>query len=252
MKKLQIGIYSTATEWLTEASSVIANDVEALKEHVDIHMFQEASEMWGGVKRNSIHILFVDIEKDGDEGIQLVKKINQEWPLCQIVYVCDSFRYVMDAYETKHIYYILKDNFKEKWPCILEKAIRHLKADIHKEMVFQCHGGLTVRLRLDEIMYFERNIRVTYVVTKEARYVIDEKISEIEQKIMSTHFMRCHTSFLVNFSFVRQCTKKKLILENGQMIDISRSYWGKVEKAYTQWAKNNIMLVKRPKQKISG
>ena len=89
----------------------------------------------------------------------------------------------MDAYETKHIYYILKEKFEEKLPCIMDKAIRQLKVCGSKEMAFQCHGGVIVRLNLDEIMYFERNIRVTYIVTQNGRYVIDEKIREIEQKI---------------------------------------------------------------------
>ena len=90
-------------------------------------------------------------------------------------------------------------------------------------------------------MYFERNLRVTYVVAKNSRYIIDEKISELEEKIMSEDFLRCHSSFLVNLSYVKECMKKKLILKNGQVIDISRSYWGKVEKEYIQWAKSTAV-----------
>ena len=65
----------------------------------------------------------------------------------------------------------------------------------------------------------------------------DEKIREIEQKILSDDFMRCHTSFLVNFSYVKECTKKKMLLENGKIVDISRSYWKKTEEAYVEWVK---------------
>ena len=157
-----------------------------------------------------------------------------------MVYVSDGFHHVMDAYETKHIYYILRERLKEKLPYIVEKAIRQLKAIHNKEMAFQCHGGTIVRLRLDEIMYFERNLRVTNIVTREYRYIIDEKITEIEERMMSEDFVRCHSSFLVNFLYVKACTKKKLILKDGQVIDISRSYWGKVEKEYVQWVKKAI------------
>ncbi|MEE0142594.1 MAG: LytTR family DNA-binding domain-containing protein [Coprococcus sp.] len=157
-----------------------------------------------------------------------------------MVYVSDGFHHVMDAYETKHIYYILKEKFEEKLPCIMDKAIRQLKACGSKEMAFQCHGGVIVRLKLDEIMYFERNLRVTNVVTREYRYIVDEKISEIEERMMSEDFVRCHSSFLVNFFYVKACTKKELILKNGQVIDISRSYWGKAEKEYVQWVKKAI------------
>lgn len=46
-----------------------------------------------------------------------------------------------------------------------------------------------------------------------------------------------HTSFLVNFSYVKECTKKKMLLENGKIVDISRSYWKKTEEAYVEWVK---------------
>lgn len=68
--------------------------------------------------------------------LKLIKKVNREWPVCQVVYVSDGFHHVMDAYETKHIYYILKEKFEEKLPCIMDKAIRQLKVCGSKEMAF--------------------------------------------------------------------------------------------------------------------
>ena len=74
-------------------------------------------------------------------------------------------------------------------------------------------------------------------ITKEKEYTVDEKIPEIEERIASDDFVRCHTSFLVNFSYVKECTKKKMLLENGKIVDISRSYWKKTEEAYVEWVK---------------
>ena len=74
-------------------------------------------------------------------------------------------------------------------------------------------------------------------ITKEKEYTVDEKIPEIEERIASDDFVRCHTSFLVNFSCVKECTRKKLLLENGKTVDVSRSYWKKTEDAYVEWVK---------------
>jgi two-component system LytT family response regulator len=74
-------------------------------------------------------------------------------------------------------------------------------------------------------------------LTKEKEYTVDEKIPEIEERIASDDFVRCHTSFLVNFSCVKECTRKKLLLENGKTVDVSRSYWKKTEDAYVEWMK---------------
>ena len=47
------------------------------------------------------------------------------------------------------------------------------------------------------------------MVTTEKEYTVDDKIPEIEERIASDDFVRCHTSFLVNFSYVKECTKKE-------------------------------------------
>ena len=182
----------------------------------------------------------MNIEENSKKVIELVKEINRYLPMCQIVYISSSFSHIMDIYETKHSYYVLKDKFEEKLPSIMLKAMRELKAN-NKNIVLQCHGSKILRIKLDEIMYFERNLRVTYVVTQSSRYIVDDKINELEQQIVNGDFCRCHTSFLVNFAYVKECTRKRLVLENGQAIDISRSYWGKVEKEYLEWAKKAMM-----------
>ena len=97
--------------------------------------------------------------------------------------------------------------------------------------------GEKLNLKLDDILYFERDKRVTYVVTMEKEYTVDDKIQEIEERIAREDFVRCHTSFLVNFSYVKECTKKKMLLENGKIVDVSRSYWKKTEDAYVEWVK---------------
>ena len=48
MKKLQIGIYSTEPAWLENSREILEHYGENLKNNVEIHSFQNASEMWGG------------------------------------------------------------------------------------------------------------------------------------------------------------------------------------------------------------
>lgn len=48
MKKLQIGIYSTEPAWLENSREILEHYEENLKNNVEIHSFQNASEMWGG------------------------------------------------------------------------------------------------------------------------------------------------------------------------------------------------------------
>lgn len=50
MKKLQIGIYSTEPAWLENSREILEHYEENLKNNIEIHSFQNASEMCGGGK----------------------------------------------------------------------------------------------------------------------------------------------------------------------------------------------------------
>lgn len=232
---LRIGICDDKPEWLEKAGDTVKRCAEQMQKKVEMYFFQNGSELLKE-EHPKMHILFMDIEMPGESGIDLAMEVNRKWPECQIIYLTNYWSYAMDVYETHHVYYILKEKFEEKLPAVLEKAIEQLRKQ-NRRIVLQCHGGVKANLKLDDILYFERDKRVTYVVTTEKEYTVDDKIQEIEERIASEDFVRCHTSFLVNFSYVKECTKKKMLLENGKIVDVSRSYWKKTEDAYVEWVK---------------
>ena len=67
----------------------------------------------------------------------------------------------LDVYK-RQVYYIVKEKFEEKLPGVLEKAIEQLRKQ-KRRVVLQCHGGVKANLKLDDILCFERDKRVTYV-----------------------------------------------------------------------------------------
>lgn len=48
MRKLQIGIYSTEPEWLEKSKDMIENNIQTLKDYVEIHRFKSDSELYAG------------------------------------------------------------------------------------------------------------------------------------------------------------------------------------------------------------
>ena len=236
---LRIGICDDAPDWREKTRETVKHCIEQMANSVEIYSFQNGNELLSE-DHPPMHILFMDIEMSGENGIDLAMEVNRKWPKCQVIYLTNFWSYAMEVYETRHVYYIVKEKFEEKLPGVLEKAIEQLRKQ-NRRIVLQCHGGVKANLKLDDILYFERDKRVTYVVTTEKEYTVDDKIPEIEERIASDDFVRCHTSFLVNFSYVKECTKKKMLLENGKIVDISRSYWKKTEEAYVEWMKRWAM-----------
>ena len=211
---LRIGICDDAPDWREKTRETVKHCTDQMANSVEIYSFQNGNELLSE-EHPPMHIMFMDIEMSDENGIDLAMEVNRKWPKCQVVYLTNYWSYAMEVYETRHVYYIVKEKFEEKLSGVLEKAIEQLRKQ-NRRVALQCHGGVKASLKLDDILYFERDRRVTYVITKEKEYTVDEKIPEIEERIASDDFVRCHTSFLVNFSYVKECTRKKLLLENGK------------------------------------
>ena len=100
-----------------------------------------------------MHIMFMDIEMSDENGIDLAMEVNRKWPKCQVVYLTNYWSYAMEVYETRHVYYIVKEKFEEKLSGVLEKAIEQLRKQ-NRRVALQCHGGVKASLKLDDILYF--------------------------------------------------------------------------------------------------
>lgn len=95
-------------------------------------------------------------------------------------------------------------------------------------IVFTCHGK-TIRLRPDEIIYIESHNHKISICTVDEIYNVYEKISDVKKRL-STEFVQCHKSFLVNLKHVYSLEGKEVIMKNGRRIPISRGHQGEMKK----------------------
>lgn len=52
----------------------------------------------------------MDIELGKENGIDLALKVNEVTPYTQIIYITAYMQYVSDVYQSKHTYFIDKEN----------------------------------------------------------------------------------------------------------------------------------------------
>lgn len=75
-----------------------------------------------------------------------------------------------------------------------------------------------------EIFYIETEGRKVRIHTSGEEILYPCRLSEIEELLPSSLFIRCHQSYLVQFDAVSKIAQSKAILKNGEEIPISRPY----------------------------
>lgn len=248
---MRIGICDDDKLWCEKAQKIIEEyaAMSHLSMQISVFMSEEEVLRYEG---DPLDVLFCDIElekaeeesvpvpecEDGvakENGISLAMKVNQRWAYCQIVYLTNYIFYATEVYQTKHVFFVLKDQFEKRIEEIFEKLIHELKQE-QERLLFSTIGGGQVILSPNDIYYFERNGRVTNIITKHGEYAIHEKLGAVMEQLPARDFIRCHNSYIVYFPAVREMVKGAFILVNETRVVISRSYAKKAKEAFMQWA----------------
>lgn len=237
---MRIGIFDDDRLWCERAVQIIEDYGKSYEMETEVICFTSVPDM-DLYQGEPLDVLFMDIEiEQGDNenvrnGIDLTLKINEKWKNCQVVYLTNYLCYATDVYHTEHVFFVLKEQFKNRIHEVFQKVIHNLEQKTVR-LFFEQIGGTSVILSPEEILYFERDGRITNIITEHGIYSIWDKLSDVAKRLPSVDFVRCHNSFIVYFPAVREMEKGQFILKDGSRIMISRSHAKAVKNAFMKWA----------------
>ena len=239
-KEMKIGIFDDDKCWCERAVRIIEDYGKSCEMETEIIVFLSASEM-ERYQGEPLDVLFMDIEleqeNDGNirNGIDLTLRINERWKNCQVVYLTNYLCYATDVYHTEHVFFVLKEQFQNRIREVFEKVVHNLEQKTTR-LFFEQIGGASVILAPEEILYFERDGRITHIVTKQGVYSIRDKLGDVMKRLSPVDFVRCHNSYIVYLPAVREMLADVFLMDDGREVMISRSYRKIAKAAFMKWA----------------
>lgn len=100
------------------------------------------------------------------------------------------------------------------------------------------------RVSLDEIMYFQSDRRVTYIITEKGSKKCYGKLNDIERRLLDSNivFFRIHQSFLVNPQYVIAYFYDSIELLDGTILSISENRRKKVSALFCTLKGEDIIV----------
>lgn len=172
-------------------------------------------------ERIEFDVVILDIELDNKSGIDLAIQTNITSPLTQIIFVTAYINYASDVYESKHVYFMCKERIDQYLPIALERALTNVH-NFESQMIYLSWNKQTFKVSQRDIIYAERDYRITYVYTKNEVYRTSKKINELINDLNSC-FCMCHKSIVVNLNYVKDIQRNTVILKTDKTLPISRS-----------------------------
>ena len=193
-----------------------------LKKHSEtVEVIDEAGngiEAVDKIKALTPDVVFLDVQMPGMDGFEVLRSLTVQ---PQVIFTTAYDHYALGAFRENAIDYLLKPIDQDE----LHRAVGRirppsedtselknavtalLKRTSPKRTRISVKIGDSIRLiKLDTIIYFQADEKLTSVITEEGEFVIDDSISELEEKLPAD-FRRIHRGYIVNVSYVKEIRK---------------------------------------------
>lgn len=215
--------------------SRLLNQYQAEKEPAfQYDSFSNAMDLLDAMRRNTYHVLFLDVLMPGLDGMEAAREIRRFDEETKIIFLTSSKEFAVESYAVGAHYYMLKPATAQKLFPILDKLFLETK-----------QGAETLLIKTASVFHQipYRNIEFLEVFNKKLSFhLVDDSVKEIhgslsdyEGTLLSRQeFFKVHRSYIVNMSYILSLSPKEIITYTKQTVPISRLLYNQVREAYMQ------------------
>lgn len=172
------------------------------------------------VQSDDFDIAYLGPVIDEKSGFDLGRTVHKNCPDCKIIYVCDDYEYMHEAFRAFAFQMLLKSQEK-----LLEsefyRALALYKKQ-HYHVLFYMENGTTHDFIPGEIVYIESTGNIVTVVTLDNRYRgYFENYLPLKQRLLEYHFFQMHPQYFVNMEHIELIRSGELIMDNNDVIPTS-------------------------------
>ena len=189
------------------------------------------------------HILFLDIEMSGIDGIQTAFRLREKNYDGIIIFLTSHTEFMPDAFKVNAFRFLSKPIDDEKFT----EAFTAAEKDILNTAHILINGkNKSMYMKLTDIVYLEAYGDGTYIYDKNGNtYDTDCSLKYWKEEIGTEHFFQVHKSYIVSFLHISHIDKDGTIMLNGysQEISISRRNYAVFKNAFFDYVKRHARIM---------
>lgn len=177
-----------------------------------------------------VDVLFLDIDMPNVSGLEFRRK-TAHVPVC--IFITAHPEHAVESFELDTLDFIVKplklDRFTatiariEKFMEINQKALL-FESSIGGDIIYLKEGHEQTKVKLHEILYLEALKDYTLIITPQKKHCILSTIGNTLKEPSFQSFVRVHRSYAVQKQYIEKRTSTDILLNDGTLIPIGRSY----------------------------
>ncbi len=225
-------------EWI-QLQATKAQLEEAYKSlDLRIDVFQDGRQLIASTEKICYDLIILDIEMPGIDGLSVARKLRELKQETALVFLTSHLEYALKGYEVNALRYLTKPVKKEQ----LTEIINHLieKNSEARRILLKAEDEM-VMVSVRDILYMEACNQDIRIVTGDREYLRRYNIRDYEEQLNPYFFVRCHRSYLVNLSHIARIAGRDIVVDNQDIIPLSRTREKSVKEALILYTKRSAL-----------
>ncbi len=230
MNKLHIAICEDNDLELNHLISIIENHGAS----ITYQTFSSGKEFLDTFKRGVFDLLIMDIYLGDITGIEIVSDVRMiDSEIC-VAFQTSSLEHTRASYRLNALKYLEKPVEKTELLELIDFTLMKKNNAPYLEIV---SNRKNMRILLSHIMYLEQKSRKVLIYLANGEIITtNTKLSEI-QPMLTSDFLNCHKSYIVNLSYVKNINAELLVFEmtNKSNVYIRRESFSKHKRDFENY-----------------
>ena len=202
--------------------------------YTDIQRFNSGKALLQAMEQTRFHIVLLDIEMPGMDGIAVGKRLRELGDGTHIVYVSEAESRVFESFLVQPLGFVRKSNFLNDIAAVVELYVKTCSQDERGDYLeFQTRSVL-LTLKSRQIRYIEgsRNYQLLYLEGQKEPTEVKMTMDKLEEATRTHSFIRIHKGYLVNYRCIQRISASAVTLLDGTQLPIGRSKAAEVKSKY--------------------
>lgn len=175
------------------------------------------------IAQESFDIIFLDIEMERSNGIEIAQKLRERDMNVPIVYVTNYVDYWRRAFKVHAFGFIMKPFNKDEFCEVMDDYFIAIHDASEETITFPTDDG-AVCVKLNEIYYFMfESKKKVCVHTDSKRVMVRENLTDIYERLDKTQFYQTRRDCIVNLKYVQKLQNNYvIIMKNGHLLPLAQ------------------------------